>query len=109
MPLTRQWVWHLVKMANSSASPHRLRHSCATHMVEHGADLRSVQLILGHADISTTQVYTHLALGRLKAVHRQHHPRGERRTFEVFDRGNARGADGRDKDARDEDGFEEPA
>jgi integrase/recombinase XerD len=78
MPLTRQWVWHLVKRANSSASPHRLRHSCATHMVEHGADLRSVQLILGHADISTTQVYTHLALGRLKQVHREHHPRGAR-------------------------------
>ena len=79
MPLTRQWVWHVVKMANATASPHRLRHSCATHMVEHGADLRSVQLLLGHADISTTQVYTHLALGRLKAVHRQHHPRATRR------------------------------
>jgi integrase/recombinase XerD len=78
MPLTRQWVWHLVKTSNGAASPHRLRHSCATHMVEHGADLRSVQLILGHADISTTQVYTHLALGRLKAVHREHHPRGRR-------------------------------
>jgi integrase/recombinase XerD len=78
MPLTRQWVWHLVKMADSGASPHRLRHSCATHMVEHGADLRSVQLILGHADISTTQVYTHLALGRLKEVHRTHHPRASR-------------------------------
>ena len=78
MPLTRQWVWHLVKLANNGASPHRLRHSCATHMVEHGADLRSVQLILGHADISTTQVYTHLALGRLKAVHRAHHPRASR-------------------------------
>ena len=79
MPLTRQWIWHLVKTANSEASPHRLRHSCATHMVEHGADLRSVQTLLGHADISTTQVYTHLALGRLKAVHRMHHPRATRR------------------------------
>ena len=78
MPLTRQWVWHLVKIAGGG-SPHRLRHSCATHMVEHGADLRSVQLMLGHADISTTQVYTHLALGRLKAVHRQHHPRAKSR------------------------------
>jgi len=84
MPLTRQSVWLLVKSRNSGASPHTLRHSCATHMVEHGADLRSVQLLLGHADISTTQVYTHLALGRLKAVHRQHHPRGVRReTLEV--------------------------
>jgi len=76
MPLTRQWIWHLVKAADKSASPHRLRHSCATHMVEHGADLRSVQTLLGHADIATTQVYTHLALSRLKAVHRKHHPRG---------------------------------
>jgi integrase/recombinase XerD len=82
MPLTRQWVWHLVKTQDRSASPHMLRHSCATHMVEHGADLRSVQLLLGHADISTTQVYTHLALGRLKAVHRMHHPRGKRRLDE---------------------------
>ena len=82
MPLTRQWVWHLVKIADSNASPHRLRHSCATHMVEHGADLRSVQILLGHADISTTQVYTHLALGRLKEVHRLHHPRAARMAAE---------------------------
>ena len=83
MPLTRQWIWHLVKMANSEASPHRLRHSCATHMVEHGADLRSVQLLLGHADISTTQVYTHLALGRLKEVMRKFHPRAAWRQEEA--------------------------
>jgi len=83
MPLTRQWIWRLVKTANHSTSPHGLRHSCATHMVEHGADLRSVQMLLGHADISITQVYTHLALGRLKAVHRLHHPRGARRPVEV--------------------------
>src|SRR5277367_626821 len=77
-PLTRQWIWHLVKSTDGHASPHMLRHSCATHMVEHGADLRTVQTLLGHADIATTQVYTHLALGRLKAVHRQHHPRATR-------------------------------
>jgi integrase/recombinase XerD len=76
--LTRQWVWRLVKHLDARASPHVLRHSCATHMVENGADLRTVQTLLGHADISTTQVYTHLALGRLKAVHRAHHPRATR-------------------------------
>ena len=75
-PLTRQTIWNLVKHLNHRASPHMLRHSCATHMVEHGADLRTVQTLLGHADIATTQIYTHLALGRLKAVHREHHPRG---------------------------------
>jgi integrase/recombinase XerD len=77
--LTRQWVWEMVRSTNKGASPHKLRHSCATHMVEHGADLRSVQTLLGHADIATTQVYTHVALGHLKAVHREHHPRGKRR------------------------------
>ncbi len=81
-PLTRQWIWSLVKSSNSSTSPHGLRHSCATHMVEHGADLRSVQTMLGHADISTTQVYTHLALGHLKDVYRKHHPRAARRAPE---------------------------
>jgi len=79
-PLTRQWIWRLVKSTDSHASPHMLRHSCATHMVEGGADLRTVQTLLGHADIATTQVYTHLALGRLKTVHRQHHPRAKRVT-----------------------------
>jgi integrase/recombinase XerD len=78
--LTRQWIWRLVKSTDSHASPHMLRHSCATHMVEGGADLRTVQTLLGHADIATTQVYTHLALGRLKAVHREHHPRAKRAT-----------------------------
>ncbi len=77
--LTRQSVWVLVKKSNRRASPHMLRHSCATHMVEHGADLRTVQTLLGHADIATTQVYTHLALGRLKAAHRTHHPRSTQR------------------------------
>ena len=79
--LTRQRVWQMVKDASAStrhASPHMLRHSCATHMVENGADLRTVQTILGHADISTSQIYTHVALDRLKTVHRNFHPRGKR-------------------------------
>ncbi len=78
-PLTTQVVWAIVRGTNAGAGPHMLRHSCATHMVEHGADLRSVQTILGHADIATTQIYTHVALQRLKDVHRMHHPRGRQR------------------------------
>ena len=81
--LTRQWVWDIVRRTAGSgrkASPHMLRHSCATHMVEHGADLRTVQRLLGHADIATTQVYTHVAMEHLKRVHREHHPRGKRRS-----------------------------
>jgi len=78
-PLTTQMVWKMVKTLDSHASPHKLRHSMATHMVEHGADLRTVQTLLGHADIATTQVYTHLAIDRLKTVHRLHHPRATRR------------------------------
>lgn len=85
--LTRQWVWEMVRSCSDGAcaSPHTLRHSCATHMVEHGADLRSVQIFLGHADIATTQVYTHVALGHLKAVHRKHHPRGKRQSLRSSD------------------------
>ena len=79
--ITRQRVWQMVSAASLSsgrhASPHMLRHSCATHMVENGADLRTVQTILGHADISTTQVYTHVALDRLKSVYTKHHPRAK--------------------------------
>jgi integrase/recombinase XerD len=81
--LTRQRVWQMVRAASAAsgrhASPHMLRHSCATHMVENGADLRTVQTILGHADISTTQVYTHLAMDRLRTVYQKHHPRAKAR------------------------------
>ena len=81
--LSRQRVWQIVRACSEGlgrrASPHMLRHSCATHMVENGADLRTVQAILGHADISTTQVYTHLALDRLKSVYQKHHPRAKTR------------------------------
>ncbi|HET9742465.1 MAG TPA: site-specific tyrosine recombinase XerD [Terriglobales bacterium] len=79
--LTRERVWRIVREAkpDGKASPHMLRHSCATHMVANGADLRTVQTILGHADIATTQVYTHVAMDRLKSVYREHHPRAAAR------------------------------